>query len=465
MKYDFKQFDAIIIGAGQSGPPLAKALAGAGQQVALVERKHVGGSCINTGCTPTKTMIASARIAHLVGRAKDYGVDAAFNSVNFQKVIERKQDVVKSFREGSKKKLLETEGLTLLEGEASFTGNKELQVKFANGKTEHIKAGTIVINTGTVPNMPPIPGLGDAKPLNSASIMELNELPRHLLIIGGGYIGVEFGQMFRRFGSEVTIIQRDKQLLSMEDSDVAEEVAKILKNEGLEIILNADTKEVEKPEPDKIILTVEAGGKSQKFEGSHLLVAAGRVPDTEILNLESTGVKTDDRGFISVNVQLETAVPGIFATGDVKGGPAFTHISYDDFRILKKNLLEDGNATTTGRPLPYVVFIDPQLGRIGLTEKAAKEIGHKCLVAKMPASWVARAIEIDETDGLLKVIVDNSTGQILGAAVLCVEGGEVMALLQVAMMAGMHYTTLRDAIFSHPTISEAMNTLFGMIES
>jgi pyruvate/2-oxoglutarate dehydrogenase complex dihydrolipoamide dehydrogenase (E3) component len=380
-------------------------------------------------------------------------------------VIERKQDVVNSFREGSKKKLLETEGLTLLEGEASFTGKKELQVKLANGEKEYIKAGTIIINTGTVPNMPPIPGLGDAKLLNSASIMELDELPRHLLIIGGGYIGVEFGQMFRRFGSEVTIIQRDKQLLSMEDSDVAEEVTKILKNEGLEIILNADTKEVEQPEPDKIVLTVEAGGKSQKIEGSHLLVAAGRVPDTEILSLESTGVKTDKRGFISVNVQLETAVSGIFATGDVKGGPAFTHISYDDFRILKKNLLEDGNATTTGRPLPYVVFIDPQLGRIGLTEKAAKEIGHKCLVAKMPASWVARAIEIDETDGLLKVIVDNSTGQILGAAVLCVEGGEVMALLQVAMMAGMHYTTLRDAIFSHPTISEAMNTLFGMIES
>ncbi len=465
MSRDFKTFDAIIIGAGQNGPPLATALAGAGQQVALVERKHVGGSCINTGCTPTKTMIASARIAHLVGRAKDFGVNAAFKSVDFQKVIDRKQGIVESFREGSKKKLLETRGLTLFEGEANFAGKKELEVKLSNSEKEYIKSGTIVINTGTVPNMPPIPGLDDAGPLDSASIMELDELPRHLLIIGGGYIGVEFGQMFRRFGSEVTIIQRGEHLLPREDSDVAEEVAKILGEEGLEIILKADTKEIEKPAPDKIILTVEAGGESRKIEGSHLLVATGRVPGTEVLNLESTGIKIDERGFIPVNERLETAVPGIFATGDVNGGPAFTHISYDDFRILKRNLLEGGNASTTGRPLPYVVFIDPQLGRIGLTERAAKEIGHEYLVAKMPVGWVARAIETDETGGLMKVIVDTETGRILGAAVLCVEGGELMALLQVAMMGDLHYTVLRDAIFSHPTFSEAMNTLFGMIES
>ncbi len=464
MSKDLKTFDAVIIGAGQNGPPLATALSGAGWQVALVERKHVGGSCINTGCTPTKTMIASARVAHMVSRAEEYGVNAGFKSVDFKKVIARKQGVVESFREGSKKKLLDTRGLTLLEGEAGFTGEKELEVTLPGGEKEYIKSDTIVINTGTAPNMPPITGLEDAGPLDSASIMELDELPRHLLIIGGGYVGVEFGQMFRRFGSEVTIIQRGEQLLPREDSDVAEEVAEILKEEGLEIVLNADTKKIEKPAPDKIILTVEAGGESRKIEGSHLLVAAGRVPAVEALNLESTGIKTDERGFIPVNERLETAVPGVFATGDVNGGPAFTHISYDDFRILKKNLLEDGKASTTGRPLPYVVFIDPQLGRIGLTEKAAAEIGHEYLVAKMPVSWIARAIETDETGGLMKVIVDNKTGRILGAAVLCVEGGEVMALLQVAMMGGLHYTALRDAIFSHPTISEAMNTLFGLIE-
>ena len=465
MSKEFKEYDAIIVGAGQSGPPLATALAGAGQQVALVERKHVGGSCINTGCTPTKTMIASARIAHLVGRAKDYGVNAAFNSVDFQKVIERKQGVVDSFREGSKKKLLDAPNLTLLEGEAAFTGEKELEVKLSEGGSEYIKASTIIINTGTVPSMPPIPGLKDVSSLDSTSIMELGELPRHLLIIGGGYIGVEFGQMFRRFGSKVTIIQRGEQLLPREDSDVAEEVAKILKQEGLEIILEADTKKIEKAGPGKIALTLEKGGELRKIEGSHLLVATGRTPDTEILNLEAAGIKTSERGFIPVNERLETAAPGIFATGDVNGGPAFTHISYDDFRILKQNLLEDGDASTAGRPLPYVVFIDPQLGRIGLTEKAAKEIGHKYLVAKMPAGWIARAIEIDETNGMIKVLVDAETGRIIGAAVLCVEGGEIMALLQVAMMGDLHYTVLRDAIFSHPTISEAMNTLFGMIES
>ncbi len=465
MNEEFKVFDAAVIGAGQSGPPLATALAKAGWQVALVERKHVGGSCINTGCTPTKTMIASARIAHQVSRAKDYGVNVTFESLDFLKVIERKQDMVESFRDGSKKKLLSTPGLTLIEGEARFVGKKELEVDLSSNGKEFIKADTIIINTGAGSFMPAIPGLDTADPLDSTSIMELGELPQHLVVIGGGYVGLEFGQMFHRFGSKVTIVQRGEQLLPKEDQDVAEEVANILKKEGLEILLNADTVRVEKPAPGKVMLTVNTAEEEQKIEGSNLLVATGRVPNTAALNLESTGIATDERGFIPVNKRLEATVPGIFAIGDVNGGPAFTHISYDDFRILRKNLLEGGNAVTSGRPLPYVVFIDPQLGRIGLTEKAAKEIGHKYKVAKIPMSWVARAIEIDETDGMMKVVVDAGTGKILGAAVLGVEGGEVMAILQVAMMGGLHYSVMRDAIFSHPTISESMNTLFGMVES
>ncbi len=460
----YKVFDAIIIGAGQGGPPLATALAKAGWKVAVVERKYVGGSCINTGCTPTKTMIASARVAHLINRAKDYGINSTSLSVDFLKVRKRKQEIVESFRDGSRNRLLSTEGLSLIEGEAHFVGKKQIEVDLTKGGKEFIEAETIIINTGARPSRPPIPGLDTVDALDSTSIMEINEPPRHLLVIGGGYVGLEFGQMFRRFGSDVTIVQRSKQLLSKEDQDIAGEVAEILKQEGVEILLNTETLKIDAPAGKKIVLTVKTGAKERTVEGSHLLVSAGRVPNTSALNLEAAGITVDEGGYVPVNDQLETAVPGIFAIGDVNGGPAFTHISYDDFRILRRNLLEDGKAVTTGRPLPYVVFIDPQLGRIGITEKRAKEIGHDYRVAKMPMSWVARAIETDETNGMMKAIVDAKTGQILGAAVLGIEGGEVMAILQVAMLGGLPYTTIRDATFAHPTLSESLNTLFGSLD-
>jgi len=465
MNGEFKVFDAIIVGSGQGGNPLALALANAGWQVALVEREQVGGSCINTGCTPTKTMIASARIAHLVNRAQDYGIDSAARYVNFRKILKRKNKIVKSFRDGIRKRLISTSGITLIEGNARFVGKKQLEVELLNGGKNRIKADKIIIDTGTSPSRPLIPGLDNVNTLDSTSIMEIEKIPEHLLIIGGGYVGLEFGQMFRRFGSKVTIIQMDDQLLPLEDKDVAEEIAKILKQEGLQIFLDATTTQINALANDKIVLTVRKYETERIIEGSHLLVATGRIPNTSFLNPEVTGITVDKKGFIPVNNQLETTVPGIFAIGDVKGGPAFTHLSYDDHKILLRNMLEGGNTNISGRILPYVVFIDPQLGRIGMTEKQAKEHGHDYQVAKIPMSWVARAIETDETKGLMKAVVDKKTNQIIGAAILGVEGGELMSAIQIAMLGRLPYTTLRDGMFAHPTLSESFNTLFGSLDS
>jgi pyruvate/2-oxoglutarate dehydrogenase complex dihydrolipoamide dehydrogenase (E3) component len=290
--------------------------------------------------------------------------------------------------------------------------------------------------------------------------MELDAVPEHLLILGGGYVGLEFGQMFRRFGSRVTLVQAGAQLLAGEDADVADEVAAILKQEGVEVLLNAEAVRVAQT-GGQIRLTVRAGNEWSTIEGSHLLVATGRVPNTDSLNVAAAGIATDSRGYIQVNGKLETSAAGIFALGDIKGGPAFTHISYDDFRILRTNLIEKGSASTEGRLVPYTLFIDPQLGRIGLTEAQARAQNLKVRVAKMPMSYVARALEVDESRGFMKAIVDAGTGQILGAAVLGLEGGEVMSMLELAMMGNLPYTALRDAVFAHPTLAESLNNLFS----
>ncbi len=292
--------------------------------------------------------------------------------------------------------------------------------------------------------------------------MELDQVPEHLLVVGGGYVGLEFGQMFRRFGSQVTIVQRRGQLLPREDPDVAEEIANILRQDGIELLLETHPLRVEETRPMRLVVrTPEA---ERTLTGSHLLVAAGRVPNTERLNLAAAGIQTDKRGFIPVNERLETSVPGIYALGDINGGPAFTHISYDDFRIIRTNLLEGGNATTTGRLVPYAVFIDPQLGRVGLSEREARAQGRNIRVAKLPMSYLARTLEVDETRGFMKAVVDADTGQILGAAVLGIEGGEIMTILQMAMMGQVPYTVLRDAVFAHPTLAESLNNLFMSLD-
>jgi pyruvate/2-oxoglutarate dehydrogenase complex dihydrolipoamide dehydrogenase (E3) component len=459
-----QHYDAIVIGAGQGGVPLAKALAQAGSRTALVEREHVGGTCYNEGCTPTKTMVASAKVAYFDRRSADYGVKNGPVTVDMLAVRQRKRDIVNDFRNGGERRIQNTEGLDLLKGEARFIGPEELQVRLSGDDEVRLTAEKIFINVGARPANPPVEGLDSVPTLNSTTIMELDALPEHLLVMGGGYVGLEFAQMFRRFGSEVTMVERGKQLLGREDADVAEAVAEILRQDGVEVLLQTQAQRAEQTEDGTIRLTIRTPEGESTLEGSHLLVAAGRPPNTDKLNLEAAGVETDKRGFIKVNERLETNVPGIWALGDVKGGPAFTHISYDDFRIVRTNLLEGGNATINDRMVPYTVFIDPQLGRVGLSEEEAREQGRNVRVAKTPMSHVARALEVDEPRGVMKAVVDAETHQILGCAVLGIEGGEIAAMIQIAMMGGVPYTVLRDAIFAHPTLAESLNNLFATID-
>jgi pyruvate/2-oxoglutarate dehydrogenase complex dihydrolipoamide dehydrogenase (E3) component len=430
-------------------------------RTALIERTHVGGTCINEGCTPTKTMVASGRVAYLTRRAADYGVQTGPGAIriDLRKVRQRKREIVDSFRNGSQARIEKTANLELIFGDAHFTGPRTVEVRSNDGAVRSLSSESIFINAGTRASRPRLDGLDDVRALDNVSIMELDTVPEHLLVVGGGYIGLEFGQLFRRFDSRVTIVQRTGQLLIHEDPDIAEEIGKIFHQDGIEVLLNAKATRVRNAD-GKIQLEVAQQGNSTTLIGSHLLLATGRVPNSDTLNLTAAGIQTDDRGFIQVNNRLETTAGGVFALGDIKGGPAFTHISYDDFRIIRANLLEHKNASTDHRLVPYTVFIDPQLGRVGLTETEARAQGYKIRVAKLPMTSVARAIETDETRGFMKAVVDAGTGQILGAAVLGVEGGEVMAALEIAIMGKLPYTALRDGVFAHPTLVESLNNLF-----
>jgi len=459
------RYDAIVIGAGQGGGPLAGKLARAGQHVALIEREHAGGTCVNEGCTPTKTMIASARAAHLARRAADYGVHTGNGEVrvDLARVRQRKRDIVRSFREGSEASLRKIDGLDLLMGTARFTAPHDLQVELDSGGTHALTAPTIVIDVGTRPAIPAIDGLDTVVYHTNASLMELDEVPDHLIVLGGGYVGVEFAQMFRRFGSRVTLLQRGPQLLAQEDPDIAEALTDILEGEGIDVRLNATTEAVEAAH-DGLLLTATVDGARLSIDGSHLLVATGRRPNTDDLGLEHTGITLDPRGYIPVDDRLRTRVDGIYALGDVTGGPAFTHTSYDDHRILASDLLGDGSHRGTDRRiLAYTVYTDPQLGRVGLGEREALDAGLDTRVATLPMSSVARALETDETQGLMKAVVDANTHRILGAAVLGPEGGELAAALQIAMLGDLPYTALRDAPLAHPTYAEALNNLFARL--
>ncbi len=452
-------YQAIVIGSGQGGNPLCGALAQAGLRTALIERSHIGGTCVNEGCTPTKTMLASGRVAYLARRGKEYGVQTGDIRIDMQRVRQRKRDIVDSFRNGSQKRLEKTANLDLIFGEASFMGPKNVSVRLKDGAQRTFSADRIFINAGARPSVPKLEGLPVVPFLDSTSIMELDCVPEHLLVLGGGYVGLEFAQLFRRLGSRVTIVHSREQLLVGEDADVAEEVLAILKQDGIEVTLKARAERVVKS-GGGIQLTVRAGQEPRIVQGSHLLTATGRTPNTDSLNVGAAGIATNERGFIKVNTKLETNVEGIYALGDINGGPAFTHISYDDFRILRTNLIAKGSATTENRFVPYTLFIDPQLGRVGMTEEQARAQNKKIRVAKMPMTYVARALEVDETRGFMKAIVDAESKQILGAAVLGIEGGEIMTMLQLAMMGHLPFTALREATFAHPTLAESLNNLF-----
>jgi len=460
-----KQYDAIIIGSGQAGGPLAKKMALAGKKTAIIEKRWVGGTCVNDGCTPTKTWVASAKAAYMAAHSGPLGIKIKGYKVDMPRVKKRKDEIVLKSRNGGQKGLESTKNLDLIFGEATFTGDKTISIKLRSGRTQILKADLIFINTGAKPLIPQIEGLQDIDYLTSTSILELDKVPKHLLVIGGNYIGLEFGQMFGRFGSKVTVLEKSGRIVSREDEDISEAITKILTDEGVTVFTDAKTTGFRKTEKGNIKATVTIADEEKTITCSHVLLAIGRVPQTAALNLDKTGVKIDEKGYITVNDKLETNVKGIYALGDVKGGPAFTHISYNDYTIVYRNLIEKENLTIKDRPVPYCMFTDPQLGRIGISEDEAKKQKLNVKIAKLPMEHVARAIEMGDTRGFMKAVVDPVTKKILGAAVLGTEGGEIMTVLQMAMEGGITYDRIRFCVFAHPTYSESLNNLFLALEN
>ena len=449
------KFDAIVIGSGQGGNPLCHGLADRGWKVALVEKAHLGGTCINYGCTPTKTMAASAQVAHYARNAARWGVHTGPVEVNLAEIVARKNKIVQSFRSGQESRVAARPTLKLFRGTARFTGPHQIRVN-----DETLEGDRIFINTGTRPAVPKISGIEDSGYLTNATIMDLEKVPQHLIVLGGGYIGLEFGQMFRRFGSEVTVVHHSGQILPREDADVVAELQKALEGEGIHFRLSVKPVRASR-ENDKVVLTLAGTDGETVIEGTHLLLATGRTPNTEELELAQAGIETDKSGYVKVNSKLETNVPGVWALGDVKGGPAFTHISYNDYQLIYANLVEGKNLTTDGRIVPYAVFTDPQLGGVGMTEKEARAKGYRLKIGKYPLAYVARAIEREETAGLMKIIVDAATDKILGASILSLEGGELVQILHAMMLAGAPYTLLKGAIYVHPTLAEGF---WGLME-
>jgi pyruvate/2-oxoglutarate dehydrogenase complex dihydrolipoamide dehydrogenase (E3) component len=454
------KFDAIVIGSGQGGNPLAHNLADQGWSVALIEEKWLGGTCINTGCTPTKTMVYRAQVAHYARDGVKWGIHTSGVKVNLKEIVAQKEKVVLSFRGGQEKQVKKRRNIKLFRGHARFTGPHSVSV----GK-EILESQKIFIDTGAKASLPPIEGLTDGPYLTNATAMELRQIPKHLIILGAGYIGLEFGQMFRRFGSKVTIVQMGGQIVLREDAEIAAELQKALEAEGILFSLKTKTTKIKYSggaTNPSVTVTATAGSGTKKIAGSHVLVATGRKPNTTDLGLEKAGVLCNERGFIKVNGRLETNVPGIWALGDVNGGPEFTHISYNDFQIIFGNLVHGKNLSTEARLVPYCVFTDPQLGGVGMTEKEAREKGYKLKIGRMPMTSVARAIERDETAGLMKLVVDASNDMILGASILAPEGGELVQILSTLMLAKQPYTLLKGAIYIHPTMAEGF---FGLMKS
>jgi pyruvate/2-oxoglutarate dehydrogenase complex dihydrolipoamide dehydrogenase (E3) component len=450
------RFDAIVIGSGQGGNPMAYALADHGWTVALIEKAYLGGTCVNTGCTPTKTMVASAQIAHYARNGARWGVRVEGVRIDLPAIVARKTSVVEHFRTGHERSVEKRPNLHLYRGHARFIAPRKLQIT-----DDVIEGERIFIDVGTRPDPPKIEGLETTGYLSNESLMELQEIPEHLIVLGGGYIGLEFGQMFRRFGSRVTVVHRGSQLLAREDPDVAEALQKALEVEGVDFSMNSSAIKVEGRQ-GHVTVAIVTGEGTKTITGTHLLAATGRRPNTDDLGLDKTGVTLDSKGYVKVNNRLETAAPGIWALGDVKGGPAFTHISYNDYQIAYANIIDGKNLSIENRYVPYSLFTDPQLGRVGMTEKEARATGRKLKIGTFPMARVSRAIERDETAGFMKIIVDAETDRILGASILGVEGGEVVQILGTMILANAPYKLLKGAVFIHPTLAEG---LFGLMES
>lgn len=453
------QYDAIVIGAGQAGPSLAVRLAESGRKTAIIERKLIGGTCVNNGCIPTKTLIASARVAHVARQGRDFGVtiDAPIR-VDMAQVKRRKDSIVRDSSEGLERWLGGTAGLTVIHGHARFESPKTLRVG-----ERLLEAGQLFINVGGRALVPDMPGLAEVPYLTNSTIMEVDFLPEHLLIVGGSYIGLEFAQMYRRFGSRVTVIEMGARLVGREDDDVAAVIQAILEAEGIAFRLNAKCLALER-QAGGIAVHLSCEEEPRQVSGSHVLLAVGRVPNTGDLGLDKAGVATDERGYIRVDDQLRTNVPGIWALGDANGRGAFTHTSYNDYEIVAANLLDGQPRRVTDRIATYALFIDPPLGRAGMTEREVRVSGRKALVGTMPMARVGRAHERSETLGFMRVLVDAETKRILGVSLLGIEGDEVVHSLLDAMYAGAPYTTIQQAMHIHPTVTELIPTLLGNLQ-
>ncbi len=455
-----KKYDVVVIGAGQAGIPLAQALAKAGRKVALVEGKHLGGSCVNYGCTPTKAVVASARVAHLARRAADFGLAIDGLRVDFPKVLGRARDIVASSRASLGKSVAGTRGLELLEGHARLLRRARQGFRLAVDGND-ILASEVVLNTGTRTRMPPIPGLDAVDCITSENWLGHDRLPVHLLMIGGGYIGLEMGQFYRRMGSEVTIVDPGAHVAGHEDHDVSDALQELLEAEGIRFVMDAKVAKLEKRGAG-IAATVE-GKKASSLEASHVFVATGRQPNTDDLGLDAVGLVPKKDGTLETDARLRTKIEGLWVAGDIRGGPMFTHTSWDDYRILESQMLGNGERTLE-RVVPYAVFTDPELGRVGMTETEARNKGLKVRIGRFEMRHDGKAREIGETAGFIKVVVDAETGLILGASVLAVEGAELVHSYIQLMNAEVPFTVMENAIHIHPTLSEAVQSAVSAID-
>ena len=461
-----RAYDAVIVGTGQAGKPLAHDLADEGWSVAIVEKGRVGGTCIIDGCTPTKTMVASARVARLAGRGSDFGVETGQVFVRMSDVRARKRSVVDDFSSSSREGLVGHENIELVRGHARFISPRALEVTSApDGEVVgELESDRIFLDVGGRPRIPPVDGLDDVDHLTNRSILELDEVPRHLAILGAGPVGIEFAQMFARFGAGVTVLEHNDRLLAREDEDVSEALRDILEEEDVTVFTDSEVRSVHAVEGGGVGLSVESPDGETDLAASHLLVAAGRVPNSDLLALENAGLDTDDEGFIPVDDRCRTEVEGVWALGDVTGAPPFTHIAYDDYRIAVDDVLGREPHSRSDRLVPYCIYTDPELGRVGPTEAEARERDMDVKVAKLPmASW-ARAIEMGETRGFVKCLVGADTDRIVGVAALGVHGGEIMSVLQTAMMGDLPFTAIRDGIYAHPTLAESLQNLFATLD-
>jgi pyruvate/2-oxoglutarate dehydrogenase complex dihydrolipoamide dehydrogenase (E3) component len=452
-------YDAIIIGTGQAGPSLAVRMAGAGQRVAIIERSRFGGTCVNTGCIPTKTLVASAYAAHMARRASEFGVQlGAAVTVDMKRVKARKDEISGQSRTGVEAWLRGTENCTVYEGHARFESPVEIRVA-----DRLLTAPGVFINVGGRATIPPLPGVADTPCLTNSTLLDLDTLPRHLVIVGGGYVGLEFGQIFRRFGSEVTIIEKASRLIAAEDEDVSSAVREILEREGIQFRLNATCIAISRGKTG-VSARMNCADGEPEVSGSHILLAMGRTPNTDDLGLERSGVLRDSRGYITVDDELRTNIPGIWALGDCNGRGGFTHTSYNDFEIAAANLLDGDRRCVSDRIPAYNLYVDPPLGRAGMTEMQARQSGRRVLMTKRPMTRVGRAAEKGETQGFMKVLVDGDSRQILGAAILGTGGDEVIHCILDLMYARAPYTVMQRAVHIHPTVSELIPTMLGDLQ-